>query len=427
LGYRRCQWGLTVIFCTVGLVCAASAQNLPTTQPEKAGFALDRLTRLTAVFQQEVETGRIPGAVVLIARNGKVVYQQAFGYQNREDGVVMKPDSIFRIASMSKPITSVATMMLAEQGQVDIAAPVAKYLPELKSLKVDGELPQRPMIIQDLLRHTSGLVYEFFTEDPRVRQAYAEAKVFNYDQSLADMITKLASLPLAHPPGTTWDYSMSTDVLGRVVEVVSGMTLDEFVRQRITTPLQLTATGFYLSPSQSERLAEPQVDPTTGKRPAMREMSHKPQWLSGGGGMLSTASDYARFCQMLLNGGELDGSRLLSPKTITLMTSDQLPPGITYNRSFTGGAQDLAPTPEMGQGFGFGFAVRKQAGNNPLPGSVGDFSWAGAYGTYFWVDPKEKLLAILMVQIDANDRLKRAHYRHLLRYLVYQAMTELGE
>jgi CubicO group peptidase (beta-lactamase class C family) len=423
--------GVTTLATALSL--AALAQGLPKASPEEVGFSSERLNRLTETFQRDVDTGSIPGAVVMVARNGKVAYEKAFGYQNREENIQMKTDAIFRIASMSKPITSVAVMMLAEEGKIDIAAPVSQYLPEFKDMKVglDGEPAKRPMTVQDLLRHTSGLAYEFFTENAPLKQAYTEAKVFDFDQSLAEMVTKLAKLPLAHQPGTAWEYSMSTDVLGRIVEVASGKGFDQFVQERIAEPLNFTATGFSVSQAQAANIAEPQVDPTTGKKPAMLvdNLTKKPKWLSGGGGMVSTADDYVRFGQMLLNGGVLNGVRLLSPKTVALMTSDQLPPGTEYNAGFNALLQDMAPTPEMGQGFGLGFLVRKQEGHNPLPGSVGDFSWSGAHGTYFWVDPKEKLVATLMIQdpFDEKGLAKSAHYRHDMRYLVYQAITGPAE
>jgi CubicO group peptidase (beta-lactamase class C family) len=389
----------------------------------------ERLDRLTETFQHDVDAGEIPGAVIAVARDGKIVYEKAFGYQNREGNVSMKADAIFRIASMSKPITSVAVMMLVEEGKIDLATPVSRYLPEFNDLRVGTErVPvKRPMTVQDLLRHTSGLTYGFSVEDPSIKQAYQDANVASFDQSLADMVTKLAKLPLVRQPGTAWEYGMSTDVLGRIVEVASGMELDQFVQERIAKPLNLTATGFSISQSQADRVAEPQVDPATGKKPAVGagNPAIKPKWLSGGGGMMSTAEDYVRFCQMLLNGGELDGVRLLSPKTVALMTSDHLPPGVTYNPGFIALVQDMAPTSEMGEGFGLGFLVRKDVGHNPLPGSVGDFSWAGAYGTYFWVDPKEKLVATLMVQNGFDERglAKSTHDRHEMRNLVYQAVT----
>ena len=422
-------FGATVLIAGGSL--AALAQELPKVSAEEVGMSSARLNRLTTFFQQEVDSGELPGAVIVIARNGKIVYEKAIGYQDKEEKIPMKPEAIFRIASMSKPITSVAVMMLVEDGKIDIAAPVSKYLAEFKDLKVGAEPAQRPMTVQDLLRHTSGLAYQFFIEDPSVKKAYEEAKVFSFDQTLAEMITKLGKLPLAYQPGTAWEYSMSTDVLSRIVEVASGMPFDQFVQEKITNPLKLAATGFSIDQSEAGYLAQPQVDPATGKRPAMivDNLTSKPKWLSGGGGMVSTAGDYARFCQMLLNGGELNGVRLLSPKTVAQMTSDHLPPGVKYNASFIALLQDQAPTPEMGEGFGLGFLVRKEAGHNPLPGSVGDFSWSGAHGTYFWVDPKEKLTATLMVQnaFDPNGLAKSARYRHEMRYLVYQAITRSAD
>ena len=429
VGYRSgIGAGISAVVLACGLHISAVAEPLPTATPEAEGLSPERLSRLTEVFQRGVDQGDMPGAVVAVARDGRLVYEHAFGFQNREQKIPMKAGSIFRIASMSKPITTVAAMMLVEEGKIDIAAPVSLYLPEFKDLKVgmDGQPVKRPMTVQDLLRHTSGLVYPFFAEDKAIVQAYFGAKIYDYGQSLAEMVTKLSKLPLAHQPGTTWDYSMSTDVLGRIVEVVSGMTLERFVQQRVAEPLHLTATGFAVSQSQASDLAEPQVDPTTGKRPPMIvDPANKPRWFSGGGGMVSTADDYLRFCQMLLNGGQLEGARLLSPATVALMTSDHLPPGVAYNPIVVGLLQEQAPTAEMGEGFGLGFLVRTRAGRNPLPGSVGDFSWDGAHGTYFWVDPKEKLVAVLMLQnpLDGLGRLTSIHYRHEMRYLVYQAIT----
>ncbi len=431
---KSALWTTSALILSTGISAAALAQALPKVAPEAVGMSSERFNRLTDTFQRDVDAGEIPGAVVAVARNGKIAYERAFGYQNREEKVLMKPDSIFRIASMSKPITSVAVMMLVEEGKIDLAVPVSQYLPDFNDVRVGTERAQlkRPMTVQDLLRHTSGLAYWFSAEDPSIKQAYEDAKVMNFDQSLAEMVTKLAKLPLVHQPGTAWEYGMSTDVLGRIVEVASGMELDQFVQERIAKPLKLAATGFSVNQSQVGNVAEPQVETTTGKRPAMRgvgDLANRPKWFSGGGGMVSTAEDYARFCQMLLNGGELDGVRLLSPKTVELMTSDSLPPGVTYNAGFVGLLQDEAPTPEMGAGFGLGFLVRKETGRNPLPGSVGDLSWSGAYGTYFWIDPKEKLVATLMIQdgFDPQGLAKSAHYRREMRELVYQAVTLSAE
>ena len=417
-------------------VCLANcvySQGLPTAKhPEDVGFSSERLDRITKLFQADVDKGAIPGAIILVARDGKLAYFHAIGFQDREKHIPMKTDAIFRIASMTKPITSVAIMMLAEEGKIDLLAPVSQYIPEFKDLKVGVEKTdpntgnptlsledvKRPMTVQDLLRHTSGLVYGPFG-NTLVHQAYQQADLFNNSQTLAEFITKLSKLPLAHQPGTAWEYGMSIDVLSRIVEIVSGMPFDLFVEERIAKPLAMRDTAFYLSAAQAPRLAELQVDPATGKRPGGAPQDaltkEKMKWFSGGGGLLSTAPDYAQFCQMLLNKGELNGARLLSPKTIALMDSDQLSPGIPR----IGGYEDLNPSQELAQGFGLGFAVRTQIGPNPLPGSVGDFFWAGIYGTYFWIDPQEKLFAVMMVQMPFAQS---GYYRRTLREFVYSAL-----
>jgi CubicO group peptidase (beta-lactamase class C family) len=276
------------------------------------------------------------------------------------------------------------------------------------------------MTIQDLLRHTSGLTYGIFGKS-LVDQAYLAAKVFDPSQTLAEFVSKLSTLPLAHQPGTTWNYSMSTDVLARIVEVVSGVPFDQFIADRIVKPLRLSDTGFYVAEDKAGRVAQPQIDPATGKPQPMADVTKRPNWMSGGGGMVSTAADYVRFSEMLLNGGELDGVRLLSPRTIAFMTSDQLPPDIAYSPAMLQIFEPIAmaPTPRDGQGFGLGFAVRTQEGRNPRLGSPGEFYWLGLWGTEFWVDPSEKLIAVLMVQLPPAQG---SHYQSLIRNLVYQAL-----
>jgi CubicO group peptidase (beta-lactamase class C family) len=270
------------------------------------------------------------------------------------------------------------------------------------------------MTVQDLLRHTSGLTYGIFGNSP-VDQLYQKSTIFS-SKSLADMVATIASLPLAHQPGEFWEYSVSTDVLGRIVEVVSGMDLDRFVAERITGPLKMTDSGFSLNASQAPRLAHP--DSNAGM--AAIDPTVKPAVLSGGGGMLSTAGDYARFSQMLLNGGEFDGVRILSRKTVALMTSDQLPPAAERHTPVATLLDSFGPTPEMGTSFGLGFAIRTEPGRNPVPGSVGDFSWAGIYGTYFWVDPQEKLVTVLMMQVPRSVNVP---YWRQTRTLVYQSLN----
>ena len=392
-----------------------------------------RAARIKAVFAKDVEDGTIPGAVALIARRGKLAYLEAFGYRDREKGVAMTPDSIFRIASMTKPMVSVAVMMLAEEGRVRLVNPVSAYLPALKGVQVGVEAmdaagtrslrleaPRREVSVQDLLRHTSGITYGQFG-DSLVKQAYRAAGVMDPSQTTAQFITKLATLPLQYQPGEVWDYGMSTDVLGRVVEVVSGMALDHFIATRITQPLGMRDTGFVVPEAEAHRVAEALVDPKTGERPPMaRDLSAKPNFLSGGGGMVSTAPDYLRFAQMLMNGGEFDGVRLLARKTVTLMTCDHLPPNIAFAASARAQFEESAPLPEFGQGFGLGFCVRKEPGRNPVPGSVGEFYWSGVFGTYFWIDPTEQLIGVLML---CAPELRR-HYRALMRNLTYQALAD---
>ncbi len=404
-----------------------------TTQPDSSLLLPARAARIKVAFDEDVEAGLIPGAVALIARHGRLAYLDAFGYRDRENKIAMSADSIFRIASMTKPMVSVAVMMLAEEGRVRLVNPVSTYLPELKGLQVgvetsDGagkrslalEATRREISVQDLLRHTSGITYGQFG-DSLVKQAYRAADMMDATQTTAQFIAKLGTLPLQYQPGEVWDYGMSTDVLGRLVEVVSGMALDAFIAARITQPLGMKDTGFVVPAAEAHRIAEALVDPKTGERPPMsRDLTVKPNFLSGGGGMVSTAPDYLRFAQMLMNGGQLDGIRLLARKTVALMSSDHLPPGIGYAATARAQFEESAPLPEFGQGFGLGFCVRKEAGRNPVPGSVGDFYWSGVFGTYFWIDPAEQLIGVLML---CAPELRR-HYRALMRSLAYQALVD---
>ena len=385
-------------------------------RPEDAGFSSKRLEKTRQALKADVENKRVPGAVLILVRNGKVATYDAIGYQDRAEQTPMKKDSIFRVASMSKPITTVAAMILAEEDKLDVAAPVAQYLPEFKDVKVgvEGAALKRPMTVQDLMRHTSGLTYGLFGISA-VDQLYLKANMFGA-KSLADMVKIIAGLPLLHQPGEAWEYSVSTDVLGRVVEVASGMDLDSFIQERITGPLKMNDTGFWVKESAISRLAKPD----TKSNLPFSDPTKKPAIFSGGGGLFSSAGDYARFAQMLLNGGELEGARILSPKTIALMTSDQLPATTERHTPVAMALGPLGPVPEMGTSFGLGFAVRVDAGRNPLPGSVGDFSWGGITGTLFWVDPKEKLVVVQMVQ--APQAMLSVIW-HQARTMVYQAMT----
>ena len=410
--------------------CATGLQQARS--PESVGFSSERLKQITTTFQAAVDKKEIPGAVVILARGGRIAYFEAFGYQDREAAIPMPRDAIFRIASMTKPVTSVAVMMLVEEGRLSLSDPVSKYLPGFKDVKVGVEKknasgatelvlenPKREMTIIDLLRHTSGLTYGIFGKS-MVKDRYNAAKLWDPNQSLAEVATKLSKLPLQNEPGTIWHYSMSTDVLGRVVEIVSGMELERFFAERIFKPLGMNDTGFLVSdPAKQGRIAQVQADAATGKRAAMPDRT-KPSWPSGGGGLVSTAGDYARLCQMFLNGGEFDGVRLVSRKTVAEMGSDQLPPGIQTTRAQLP-ANDVSA--ETGHGFGLGFMVRIADGRAVFPGSVGDYSWTGAYGTQFWIDPKKEMFAIVMVQNSFTSLGLSSRYWNETRSLVYGALT----
>lgn len=411
--------------CSAGLRQAGS--------PEEVGLSSERLREISAAFQSGVDKREIPGAVVMIARHGKIAYLESFGFRDREAAAPMTPEAIFRIASMTKPVTSVAVMMLVEQGRLGLDEPVARYLPEFSNLQVGVERkdaagkvelvlerPQREMTVRDLLRHTSGLTYGFFGKS-LVKERYNAANVGSPAQTNADLTAKLARLPLQYHPGTTWDYSMSTDVLGRIVEVVAGKELGAFFADAIFEPLGMRDTAFWLDdPARQSRLAQAQADPKTGKRPALPDKSAK-HWQSGGGGLVSTIGDYARFCQMLLNGGELGGARILSRESLSAMASDQLPSGIRRNH-FPVPVVDVRA--ETGHSFGLGFLVRTADGRSEFPGSVGDYSWTGIFGTQFWVDPRKDLFAIMMVQVPATEGALRSRYWTQTRKLVYGAVTD---
>ncbi|MGH8174881.1 MAG: serine hydrolase domain-containing protein [Steroidobacter sp.] len=425
---------LAVAFLLFAASLAASAQSLPrAASPEAVGFSSQRLQRLTDAFNAEVENGAIPGAVVMIVRDGKVAYSKTFGYRDRAAKAPMQEDAIFRIASMTKPITMTAALMLAEEGKVQIMDSASRYLPQLKSLQVgvehrDGsgerslilEPARREATVQDLMRHTSGMTYGPFG-DSLVQRAYRAANAMDDQQTNAEMLDKLAQLPLAYQPGSTFEYGMSNDVIGRIVEVVSGMDLNRYIIEYIAKPLKMSSTAFLLDDAQVGKLAHYQPS-QSGAPPVVvgYNPARPPKWFSGGGGLLSTAEDYARFCQMLLNGGELEGVRILSRKTVEWMTSDHLPPDVGYG-AFTMELGLTAPLPQLGQGYGLGVGVRQEKGRSTVPGSVGDYFWGGATGPYFWVDPEEKLVAVMMLQESNMQR--RTHYRSLMRNLVYQALN----
>ena len=417
---------LAVLLCLVTFV-VAQAQSLPSAKPEQVGLSSERLNKITATLKADVEKGVIPGAVVLVARHGKVAMFDAVGVRDPATKAPMTKDAIFRIYSMTKPITSVAAMMLVEDGKLALSDPVSKYIPKLdKTMKVAVEKTAadgtktvevvpvvREMTIHDLFRHSAGLTYGFFGDTP-AKRAYLEKNV-GRDPSVtnAELMDQLASVPLGYQPGTTWDYSHATDVLGRVIEVVSGTTLYRFDQERILEPLGMRDTSFYVTDKAKQgRVSEPfATDRTIGAGSQFGDPRVEGKYESGGGGMVSTAIDYARFLQMLMNGGRLDGKRILGPKTVAYMTTDHLGSVITPGPYYL---------PGPGFGFGLGVAVRKDAGVSPFAGTVGEFNWGGAGGTYFWVDPKEDLFVVFMMQSPKQ----RVPYRYLLKELVYAAVTK---
>ena len=397
--------------------------TLPTASPAELGFSPDRIQRLLDVLQDEINRHRLPGCVALIARHGKVALFESLGFQQTDTQTPMTNDSIFRIYSMTKPIVSVALMMLYEQGKVLLGDPVTKYLPEFANQHVwtvvDGVETLKPVhraaTVQDLLRHTSGLTYEFLGFGP-VQKQYAKARIRTdlRDRSNAEFVPALAVMPLVEQPGTVWEYSRATDVVGRLIEVISGQTLGTFLKDNILFPLGMNSTAFSVPPDHHSKIAEPFAkDPDGAPLMKVFDIRTPVAFESGGGGLASTAMDYARFMQFMLNGGELDGVRLLGPRTVDFMTADHLG-SIPVN---TGGSSNLM---SPGYGFGLGFAVRTATGLASVPGSVGMYYWGGLAGTTFFIDPKEDFFATLMIQAPNQ----REYYRHLFRDMVYAALVD---
>jgi CubicO group peptidase (beta-lactamase class C family) len=425
---------IAALLTPIGVRAQQATPNAPiagfaTAPPEAGGMSAARLARLTSAFRKEIEDRKVPGAVMLIARKGKLVYASALGVRDPSTAEPMRMDAIFRTYSMTKPMVSVAAMILVEDGALQLTDPVSRWLPAFKDTKVStsgGDVAsQRPMTVQDLLRHTAGLPYGELTQNAAVKDALTQAGLFKpgvIEFDIRDMtggaqVERLAKIPLIHQPGTTWEYSLATDVLGRVVEAASGKRLGDFMSERLFKPLKMSDTGFWVPEAKLARLAQPfDKDPLAGAAITLIDVSQQPGNDSGGAGGLSTAGDYLRFAQMLGNSGTLDGQRVLSRTTVRLMTSDHL-----------GSRIQIAPTPGgavLGAStytFGLGFAVRPGDGLAPVPGSAGDFYWGGYAGTFFWVDPKEHLVAVFMVQ---SAGALRVYHRTLFRQLVYQAIVD---
>ncbi|MGV7215868.1 serine hydrolase [Bradyrhizobium sp. UFLA05-112] len=416
-----------VMLCLTG---AALADDLQTVgDPDSLGFSARRLARITSWFEAQTKKDDPSGFVVAIARNGKLAYLQPTGFADHDKTIPMRADSIFRIGSMSKQVTSVATMMLVDDGKLELDAPVAQYLPELRDIQVVKTDPatgdailialepaKRPMTIRDLLRNTSGLVYtgpDF--ADPGYGNAvihalYGARAPFRRDKPIASFVGSLATLPLLHQPGEVWEYAIGYDVLGRVIEVVSGQTFDQFLQNRLFAPLRMVDSGFHVPEDKLARLVA-----VPGAQPAPLsdgDVTHPQTFFSGGGGIVSTAPDFLRFCQMLLNGGELDGVRILKPETVRLMTTNSMPSDIHFAGHEVG--------PAFGTGWGLGFAVRTNPDFSLIPGAVGSFNWQGSWGTFFSIDPAQKLILVMMMQRSQFS--ENGFYFNAIRRLPYAAL-----
>jgi CubicO group peptidase (beta-lactamase class C family) len=398
---------------------AVVAGEMPCAAPDTVGMSGEKLARLKPVIQALLDKKGSAGTVTIIARQGKVVLLDTMGMMDA--GKPMQSDTIFRIYSMSKPITTVAAMMLHEEGRFQLDEPISRYLPELKGLRVHSGKgnetveAKREVTIRDLMRHTSGLTYGFFGDSP-VDKLYKDNKVLDPNDTLADLVAKLGKLPLAYQPGTRFNYSVSTDVLGRLVEVVSGKPLDEFFQERIFAPLDMKDSGFVVPEEKLARFSacygpDDKVGLKVTDAPATSRYRARPKLLSGGGGLVSTARDYCRFCQMMLNGGKLEGKRLLSNESVQQMTSNQLP-AEAMPISLGGAARP-------GVGFGLGFSVLTV--ENPKMGVMsGEYGWGGAASTHFWILPKEQLVVVALQQyMPFHQRLEAA-----IKPLIYEAIAK---
>ncbi|UCG86889.1 MAG: beta-lactamase family protein [Gemmatimonadota bacterium] len=409
-----------VALCSVSVSCRSPSGAdlpLPWGDPADAGFSAERLERIRPAMQRYVDEGLTGGIVTMVARRGLLVHWETVGFRNIERQQALQLDDLFRICSMSKPITSVAVMMLVEDGEISLDDPVSQYLPALEDLRVyssDGPVPLTSAItIEDLLKHTSGFTYGPFGETP-VDTLYRRADVFSGD--LQNLVEEVGELPLLGQPGSIWNYGVSTDVLGRVVEVVSGQPLDEFLKLRVFAPLGMQDTDFFVPPEKSSRFTtvySTAADSSLveGDASICGSYSARPPLLLGGGGLVSTAHDYIRFAQMLLNGGELDGHQLLSPETVDLMSTNRLPDELVPIR--------IGEWVVSGYGFGLGFSVLTDADATPVPDNNGVFRWLGYAATYFWIDPAEELIGLAMTQLAPNTH---PELEAEFQTLVYEAL-----
>lgn len=412
---------LLVLISALLVASNGFAQGFPTASPESVDVSPDRLSRIRTALQREIDAERMPGAVVMIARRGQLIFSEAIGFQDKAAGKPMTKDAIFRIYSMTKPLASVGAMMLVEEGKIQLNDPVSKFLPQLAKMDVlvtdqDGKTARSPakrqMTIHDLFRHTAGLTYGEFSNNPEIKAAYGEAKIFTEpSRSLTPekFVEGIAKAPLVHEPGTTFEYSLAVDVLGRVVEAVSGQRLSAFLDERLFRPLKMTDTGFKVPEANWSRIAEP-----LPWEPRLLDVKVDPANDLAGAGGVATAADYLRFCQMMLNGGTLDGRRYLSPTTVKLMTSDHL-----GSRPAVPASPGNSLMGVEGYTFGLGFLIRQGAGLAGVPGSEGEYMWAGYGGTFFWIDPREELAVVYMAQTPGPIR---PYYRRMIKTLVGQAL-----
>jgi CubicO group peptidase (beta-lactamase class C family) len=421
---RRKRHPLSRLFVTLSVVAAlpfgAIAQDLPVVVPQSVGLSLERLARVTQRIRDDINDGKIPGAVMLVARHGKVAHFEALGVRDRKTGAPMVKDAVFRLASMTKPITIVGALTLIEEGRLRLNTPIAQVLPQFAHMQVGIEnrnrdgltlVPaERPISVLDLMRHTSGLTYEI-SGDGLIKKMYREAGIGNINESAEERVNKLATLPLIYQPGTVWEYGRSIDVLGRIIEVVSGSRIEEFLARRVLEPLGMKDTAFWVPPEKIDRVAALEPAPPGTPQPVLRDIT-RPQTAEGGGtGAVSTTGDYARFLQMLLNGGTLGGVRVLSRKTVEQMTTNQLDPSIK--------TEGPGYYPGPGYGYGLGFAVRLTEGLAAELGSVGDYHIEGRWNAFAFVDPKEDLVAVLMVQA-----VKWLDYRRTIKDVVLQSIVD---
>lgn len=416
---------MRILFLLLILSLSLLGGPIPTVEPESVGLSAERLARATEAMEEDAAAGRIAGAVGLVARKGKIAYFEARGMADREAGAPMKRDAVVRIYSMSKPITSAALMMLFEEGEFRLKDPVSRYIPELRNLEVLVDRPgfpgdperarrepaRREMTVQDIMRHTAGLTYGYFG-GTSADSLYNKKHPLYWQGDLQDMTRRIAALPLLYHPGEKFHYSIAVDLQGRLVEVLSGQRFDRFLQERLFDPLGMADTGFHVPSGSLDRFA--QLYAPDGKKKIKvsdREDRYKKPgtFFSGGGGLVSTARDYLRFCQMMLNGGEFQGKRYLGRKTVELMTADHL------------AAVETERIANTGYGFGLGFAVHLDRGASGAPASLGEYNWGGAAGTKFWIDPAEEMIGIYMVQIIPHGGLR---YGNMFKQYAYQSIVD---